>query len=121
LLVTSENEIGEIRGVIPNYYAFIIDKLNRIANYEIERDYPKALHIALLLVKYLPRKLKNQVQEETTRINKRVGSIGTTGYYQNMMQRDLERKIYRIASEEEPILVDKLTSLLDQEHLLTQS
>jgi hypothetical protein len=103
-----------------NYYAFIIDKLNRIANYEIERDYPKALHIALSLTKFLPKKLKDRLQEQNKRINQRLSRIGATGYFENTMQRGLTTKIYRIAAEEEPIFVDQITSLLDEAHLLTQ-
>lgn len=114
-------ENAEIKGVIPNYYSFIIDKLNRIANYEIERNYPMALHTALNLAKYLPRKLKNQLQPDITEITEKLANIKVSEYNQNALRKAMDTQIYKISKEAEPKLIDKITTLLDQEHLLTQS
>ena len=116
------SENSEIRGVIPNYYSFIVDKLNKIAEAENAFNYPLALHIAMNLTRYLPRKLKNQINPDVIRIRERqLRELRTSGYFQSSMNRQLHQKEHMIASQEEPVLIDKLTTLLDQEHLLTQS
>lgn len=116
------SEEYEIKGVIPNYYAFIIDKLNRIAEAEIYHNYPQALHISLNLAKYLPRKLKQQIQPEKDRIENRLHKEAkVSGFFRDSMRRQASQLEIIIAKEEEPQFVDRITTLLDEAHLLTQS
>jgi hypothetical protein len=116
------SEDAEIKGVIPNYYVFIMGRLNRIAALEDIGNLPLALDCALKTVKYLPRKLKNQIIEEKKKIQKRIATEAkSTEYFCNTSKRDVEAKMRKIALDEEETFVDKITTLLDQEHLLTQN
>jgi Fe2+ transport system protein B len=115
-------EDAEIRGVIPNYYAFIMGRLNRIAALEDIDNLTLALDCALKSIKYLPRKLKNQIREEYERIQNRIkNEAQSSGYFSNTINKEIEKAMKRIALEEENNFVNKITTLLDQEHLLTQS
>ena len=116
------SEDAEIRGVIPNYYVFIMGRLNRIAELEDLNNLPLALDTALKAIKYLPRKLKKQIDPEKTRIQKRITSEAQTeGYFENTNIRAINHILRQISREEEEAFVDKITTLLDAEHLLTQS
>lgn len=116
------SEDAEIRGVIPNYYAFIIDKLNRIYDAEDKNNYPLALDRALKLTKFLPRKLKKEIVEDVKRIRQRlITEAKIDGYFLDSMLKERNKIVYNIAYQEEDKFMDKMTSLLDQEHLLTQS
>jgi ribosomal protein L31E len=81
-----------------------------------------ALDCALKAVKYLPRKLKNQLKEETLRIKNRINKEAqANSHFTGSLQKTIDRKKYQIANEEEEAFVDKITTFLDAEHLLTQN
>jgi hypothetical protein len=116
------SEDAEIRGVIPNYYAFIMGRLNRIAALEDAGNLTEALECAIQSTKYLPRKLKKQIDEEQKRITKRLRTEAHSNeWFGNMRKKETAAIFQQIAEEEEEGFVDRITTLLDQEHLLTQS
>ena len=80
-----------------------------------------ALDLALKLTVFLPRKLKFKINIEKDRINKRINSITITSYHRNLIDRELQRVAKRVANEELEAFVDKITTLLDENRMLTQS
>jgi hypothetical protein len=116
-------ENAEIRNVIPPYYGFIIDKLNRIFYlWDEAQNEALALRCALRLTKFLPRKLKNQLREETDKIKTEleIASKGI-GYNFQTANRNINQSLAIVAHKYLENYVNKLTDLLDQEHMLTQS
>jgi hypothetical protein len=116
------SEDAEIKGVIPNYYNLIIDKLNKIYEAWDNNNINIALFRTLKLIPFLPRKIKNQLNPERIRIQKDLDAISqTNGFNFSNAQEKVMYKVKTISIKEFEPLIDKVTSLLDQEHLLTQN
>lgn len=113
---------AEIKGVIPNYYNLIIDKLNRIYEAWDQNNLSLALFRTLRLIPFLPRKLKNALKPDKDRIEDQLKNSANTGGhdFDNATEKAMYR-IRKVAQKEFEPLLDKLTSLLDESHLLTQS
>lgn len=116
------SEDAEIKGVIPNYYNLIIDKLNKIYEAWDNNNQTLALTRAMRLIPFLPRKIKKQIIQDKDNIQKQFDAIsGTKGYNLSNAAELANYRIKMIAVKEVEPFINKLTDLLDQEHLLTQS
>lgn len=113
---------AEIKGVIPNYYNLIIDKLNKIYDAWDNDNTIQALDRTLKLIPFLPRKLKKELKPEKEEIKKALKSAKeTNGFnYQNAKETQW-KNVKDVANAKFEPLIDKLTDLLDESHLLTQS
>lgn len=114
------SEQPEIKGVIPTYYFIITDKLNKIYEAWDNNDPYLALERALKLVPFLPVKLKKEIAPEKERIRKLFqNSISGQDFNSVQLKSSLLR--HNTASQEVEPFIDKLTTLLDDNHLLTLS
>lgn len=112
----------EIKSMVPNYYSFIMKILNEIWDAEDINNYPLAMERACRLIKYLPEKGKRELTEERERIEKRLKKeVHVTSFFANINNKQAQRQIAKIAKEEEPEFINKITTWLDKVHLLTQS
>lgn len=111
----------EIRGVIPNYYGLMIDKLNRIYDAWDKNDTYTALQRALKLCSFMPRKIKTELDPEKERIQKRLSSVSTiTGYDMAIVKEKVMARLKQISNEELEKFVTTITDQLDENRLLTQ-
>lgn len=116
------SEDAEIKGVIPNYYNLIIDKLNKIYDAWDNDNTIQALDRTLKLIPFLPRKLKKELKTDKDEIRNALKTAKeSNGYnYQNAKETQW-KNVKDVATAKFEPLIDKLTNLLDESHLLTQS
>lgn len=113
------SEDAEIRGVIPTYYSFIVEKLNRIYDAWDKNDFYSALLRSIRLVSFLPRKIKKQILPEKKRIElKLIQAQSIKGRDFNSTQMLLQQRVRQVAMEEVGNFVNLITEMLDQEGLL---
>lgn len=117
------SEDAEIKNVIPPYYGLIIDKLNRIFFlWDEVQDEIAALQCAIRLVLFLPRKLKKQLETQTTEIQKELDKASNgVGYNLIVANQRINNATSFVAHKHLAKYVNTITNLLDQEHMLTQS
>lgn len=120
--MTEAEEEQEIRGVIPNYYVLITDKLNKIYDAWDKNNVELALNRALKLVPFLPRKLKKQLAEEKQKIQSMLGKAqAISGFDCATLDRERGVRVRITAHSMLENFIDKITTLLDEAGLLTQS
>lgn len=112
---------AEIKGVIPSYYGFLITGLTQIREYWAKRMYVEGMEYALHFTTFLPRKIKKALSEEKQRITLKLTG-NSKGRVHNFyeLQKSRSKYAYMIAAQELEPYMDKMTTLLDENHLLTQ-
>ena len=119
----SADEEPEIKSVYPSYYSLmIVGKLDGIYDAWDQNLYSKAMHRALKLIPFLPPRIKKRIQAEKQRIQQALlNTQKVIGYSYASTARLSQRATDRIAYDTIESFVDKLTDLLDEAHLLTES
>ena len=120
-MTESSDEESEIKGVIPPYYNLIIGILQGIYEAWDRGDYITALKRSLRLVVFLPNKLKKQLKEEKDNIQKTLDlSKNVTQHSFASTHRAMGISLNYTANKFLEGFVDKITSLMDKEHILTE-
>jgi hypothetical protein len=120
-MTESREEEQEIKGVIPPYYSLIIGILQGIYEAWDREDYITALKRSLRIVTFLPNKLKIQLKEEKSNIQKALEKSRNVNQYTYASTRRAITNALNYTSEKFlDYWVDKITSLMDKEHILTE-
>lgn len=114
------SESHEIKGIFPQAYNFYMDKLGKIYDAWDDGDLGLALIRACRLVVFFPPKIKKEIVEEKDRIQmefKRIAAVKGHDFHTTITAQ--KRMVYALADRELESFVDRMTSLMDQEGLLT--
>lgn len=110
------SDIGkEVKAVMPTYISFLMGRLIEIWKAWDGNDPELALRKGCRLVLFLPRDLKQQLQEEVSLISKEMDwafSLKSADFFTSHLTRNRTKR--RLAERRLPPFLDKMTDLLDE-------
>lgn len=105
----------EVKGFVPTYLGFLMDKINKIYNAWDEGDTELALRRACRLYYFLVDELKDKLRDDMQSISKEMNqAYNVRGPDWFVTQQNRNKQARRVASVRLPAFIDKMMTLFDE-------